>query len=73
MKQLSATELRERNNNDLYFKNGKPKKKYMLCRNSQYINEIKSINGSYDIDWTCGGLLCPFYTKGCDDKGREWE
>ena len=45
----------------------------MLCRDSEYIREIISINGNYNIDWVCGGNRCPFYTQGCDDKGRDWE
>ena len=73
MKQLSEHEKKERENCELYFKNGKPKKKYMLCRDPEYIREIERINGRYNIDWTCGGLRCPFYTCGCDDKGRDWE
>lgn len=73
MKQLSEYEKKNRENCELYFKNGKPKKKYMLCRDPEYIREIESINGRYDINWTCGGLRCPFYTCGCDDKGRDWE
>lgn len=73
MKTLTKGELCERKDSELYFKNGKPKKKYMLCRDPEYIREIISINGSYDINWTCGGNRCPFYSCGCDDKGREWE
>ena len=73
MKQLSEYEKKNRENCELYFKNGKPKKKYMLCRDPEYIREIESINGRYDINWTCGGLRCPFYTYGCDDKGRDLE
>lgn len=73
MKTLTKSELNERKDSDLYFKNGKPKKKYMLCRNPEYIREIIGINGSYDINWVCGGNSCPFYSRGCDDKGREWD
>ena len=73
MKTLTEEELYERKNSELYFKNGKPKKKYMLCRDSEYIREIISINGNYNIDWVCGGDRCPFYSCGCDDKGRDWE
>lgn len=72
-KQLTEEELRERNGCELYFKNGKPKKKYMLCRDPEYIREIISINGHYNIDWVCGGLRCPLYTHGCDGKGSDWE
>lgn len=71
--QISEKELNKRQNSELYFNNGKPKKKYMLCRNPEYIRSIVRINGSYDINWTCGGNSCPFYTCGCDDKGRDWE
>ena len=73
MKTLTTTELHERKDSELYFKNGKPKKKYMLCRTPEYIREIIRINGNYNIDWVCGGNRCPFYGCGCDDRGREWE
>jgi hypothetical protein len=73
MKTLTKEEQAEREDCELYFKSGKPKKKYMLCRDPEYIREIISINGRYNMDWACGGNRCPFYTCGCDDKGREWE
>jgi len=73
MKKLTKEELEKRKDSELYFKNGKPKRKYMLCRDPEYIREIISINGIYDLFWTCGGLRCPFYSTGCDDRGMEWE
>lgn len=44
MKQLSEYEKKNRENCELYFKNGKPKRKYMLCRDPEYIKEIIAIN-----------------------------
>lgn len=73
MKTLTEEESYKRKNSELYFKNGKPKKKYMLCRDPEYIREIIRINSRYDINWTCGGSRCPYYSTGCDDRGREWE
>lgn len=70
---ISEQEKKERENNELYFKSGKPKKKYMLCRDPEYLREIYHINGYCSIDWICGGNRCPFYSCGCDDRGRDWE
>ena len=71
---LSDAERKKRSEcDDLYFKSGKPKKQYMLCRDPEYIREIVRINGRYDINWTCGGNRCPYYSLGCDDKGRDWD
>ena len=66
-------ELKEkRKGNTMYFKSGKPKKMYMLCRDPQYINEVTSINGYCNPNWICGGARCPLYSTGCDDRGRDW-
>lgn len=72
-KPLSKYEIEQRECNSNYFKDGRPKRGSMMCRNQSYISEIKSINGYYDINWTCAGNRCPLYATGCDDKGRNWE
>lgn len=54
--------------NDLFFKNGKAKKKYCMCMSPSYIAEVRSVNGHVDQAWMCAGLQCPYYTVGC---GRE--
>ena len=69
---LSDSEKEARKDNDMYFKSGKPKRKYMLCRSPEYQTEVRSINGYVSIDQICGGLRCPLYSIGCDDKGRDW-
>ena len=73
MKKLSDYEKKTRQNNDMYFKSGKPKKMYMMCKDRSYISEVISINGRYNPDWCCAGGRCPLYATGCDDRGREWE
>jgi len=55
---------------DLYFKNGKMKKKYMMCESKEYLTEIKNVNGYKSTDeinksWVCAGNRCPYYGKGC--------
>ena len=67
-------ELKEkRKGNMMYFKSGKPKKMYMLCHDQQYINEVTSINGYCSINNICGGLRCPLYATGCDNRGNAWD
>ncbi len=73
MKNLTESEKFKRKTSDLYFSNGKPKRKYMMCRDPSYIREVVRINGRYNLNWCCAGISCPFYCMGCDDKGREWE
>ena len=51
------------NKNDLYFKNGKQKKKYMLCENKEKIAELKRLYGKKIIQ--CVGAMCPYYSLGC--------
>lgn len=51
------------NKNDLYFKNGKQKKKYMLCENKEKIAELKRLYGKKIIQ--CAGAMCPYYSLGC--------
>jgi hypothetical protein len=46
----------------LYFKNGKPKQKYMYCLNKGK-REMKRLYGQEIIQ--CGGGNCPFYRVGC--------
>ena len=70
---MTKEEKAKREDCEFYFKSGKPKKKYMLCRDPEYIREITSINGHYDIFWTCGGLRCPLYSTGCDNRGMDWD
>ena len=52
--------------NNLYFKNGKAKKKHCLCLNREKIAELKRLYG-YEII-QCAGNGCPYYSIGC---GRE--
>lgn len=47
---------------DLYFKNGKPKKKYMYCLN-RGLREMRMLYGRDIVQ--CGGCNCPFYSVGC--------
>lgn len=51
---------------DLYFKNGKAKKKYCLCLSREKIAELKRLYGRTIIQ--CAGVFCPYYSIGC---GRE--
>ena len=64
---------KEREDNNMYFKSGKPKKKYMLCKDPSYISEVTHINGYCSPNWICGGLRCPLYPTGCDDRGNSWD
>lgn len=48
---------------DLYFKNGKQKKKYMLCESKEKIAELKRLYGRIIIQ--CAGMCCPYYRFGC--------
>lgn len=48
---------------DLYFKNGKQKKKYMLCESKEKIAELKRLYGRKIIQ--CAGCCCPYYRCGC--------
>ena len=52
--------------NNLYFKNGKAKKKYCVCLSREKIAELKRLYG-YEII-QCAGNCCPYYSIGC---GRE--
>lgn len=73
MKKLTEAELEKRRATGMFFKNGKPKKMYMLCRDASYQSEVRSINGYCSFDQMCGGLRCPLYPFGCDDRGEAWE
>lgn len=58
-------------NDYLYFSNGKPKKKYMYCLN-RGLREMRMLYGRDIIQ--CGGCNCPYYAIGCGrDKLNEWE
>ena len=57
--------------NDLYFKNGKAKKKYCKCLNKEYQKEVQKINGFINQDWICAGLRCPYYSIGCGKQNIE--
>lgn len=48
--------------NDLYYKNGKAKKKYCACL-TWYPKELYKLYGRYIEQ--CAGLRCPYYSKGC--------
>lgn len=52
--------------NDLYFKNGKHKKKYMLCESKEKIEELKRLYGKKIIQ--CAGASCPYYSRGCKER-----
>lgn len=73
MKELSDYQKSTRENNDNYFRNGKPKKGSMLCRDKSYQSMIRRYNGYFDINWTCAGNSCPLYAHGCDNRGLDWE
>lgn len=72
-KVLTDYEKKERENNKNYFKNGKPKKSSMLCRNKEYRAEVTKINGHCNPEWICGGNRCPLYAIGCDSRGMDWQ
>ena len=73
MRNLTDYEKEKRQDSELYFKNGKPKKKYMLCRDPEYQASVRRINGSYcSVSNMCGGLSCPLYRTGCDNRGEDW-
>lgn len=71
--ELSEREKQTRSESGCYFKNGKPKKKYMMCKGPDYIREVISNNGHYDPNWACAGCSCPLYSTGCDNRGKKWE
>lgn len=48
---------------DLYYKNGKQKKKYMLCESKEKIAELKRLYGRKIIQ--CAGKMCLYYSLGC--------
>ena len=48
---------------DLYYKNGKQKKKYMLCYSKEKIAGLKRLYGKTIIQ--CAGANCPYYSLGC--------
>ena len=51
---------------DLFFRDGRPKKRAMLCEKESYQRETKLINGpSMFSGWTCGGNRFPLYGH-CD-------
>lgn len=52
---------------DMFYKDGKPKKKFMLCYDREYIKELKKIypNVAPGGIGVCGGLRCPLYAIGC--------
>ena len=53
--------------NDLYFKNGKQKKEFMLCESKDKIKELKRLHGRKIIQ--CAGATCPYYSLGCKKWG----
>lgn len=48
---------------DLYFKNGRAKKKYCKCLSREQIAMLKSIHGQEIIQ--CAGNSCVYYSIGC--------
>ena len=49
---------------DLFYKNGKQKKKYMPCESKEKVAELKRLYGKKIIQ--CAGAMCPYYFWGCD-------
>ena len=49
---------------DLFYKNGKRKKKYMLCESKEKLAEFKRLYGKKIIQ--CAGVGCPYYSLGCN-------
>lgn len=52
---------------DLFFKSGKPKKKYMMCYDREYLQELRAFNSPCLVypGHTCAGNRCPYYGIGC--------
>lgn len=48
---------------DLFFQNGKPKKKYMKCLSPEKLAELRKLYGRTIVQ--CAGLGCPYYSVGC--------
>ena len=48
---------------DLFFKNGKAKRKHCLCLSPEKRKEMKRLYG-YEII-QCAGCECPYYSIGC--------
>lgn len=60
-KPLSEKEIKERENNIMFFKNGRPKTSTMECME-------KGVYQGY-----CVGNWCPHYaSQSCDQHGCEW-
>ena len=53
--------------NDLFYKNGKAKKKYCLCLSPEKRKEMKRLYGKEIIQ--CAGCECPYYVIG--ECGRQ--
>lgn len=49
--------------NNLYFKNGKQKRKFELCESREYKAQFKRLYKKDVVQ--CAGMLCPYYTRGC--------
>lgn len=49
--------------NDLYFKNGKQKKKFELCESREHKAQFKRLYGREIVQ--CAGMNCPYYALGC--------
>ena len=47
---------------NLFYKNGKAKKKYCLCLSPEKLKEMKSLYGMEVIQ--CAGCECPYYVIG---------
>lgn len=48
---------------DLFYKNGRAKKKYCLCLSREKRAEMKRLYGREIIQ--CAGCGCPYYAVGC--------
>lgn len=60
---INFQSLEKTMSDDLYFKNGKQKKKYMLCESKEKIAMFKRLYGRKIIQ--CVGCCCPYYSRGC--------
>ena len=54
---------------ELFFKNGKAKKKYCLCLSREKRAEFKRLYGSEIVQ--CAGCECPYYAVGCGKANLE--
>lgn len=64
--------MEEKRRDWLYFKSGKPKKKYMLCLSRKKRSELRCLYGTDIVE--CAGNECAFYSVWCGRSLlKEWE